>query len=117
MNRFTYQPGGSPCAHDHAAKAALAFANRSFPGGLVALAIQLYELARMAEASSGLRPNAFLLRNCARDLACSLALMPSLAEGRDKLQPLVDSILADPVEKHDRLVLQLAAPQLVSAED
>lgn len=117
MDRFTYTQSGSPCAHDDAANAALAFANRSFPGGLVALAIQLYELARLAEASSGLHSNVFLLRNCARDLACSLALMPSLAEGRDKLQPLVDAVLADPVEKHDSLVLQLVAPHLVGAED
>lgn len=102
---------------DNEARAAIAFAHHTFRGGPVRLAMNLYALAQLAEDSASLKPNAFLLRNCARDLASALALMPQLAHGSDKLAPLIETVLADPIERADNLFLQLAAPMLAAAED
>lgn len=102
---------------DDAARVAIAFAHHTFRGGPVRLAMNLYALAQLAEDSASLKPNAFLLRNCARDLASALALMPQLAHGSDKLAPLIETVLADPIERADNLFLQLAAPMLAAAEE
>lgn len=107
----------SPRLPDDAARVAIAFAHHTFRGGPVRLAMNLYALAQLAEDSTSLKANAFLLRNCARDMASALALMPQLAHGSDKLAPLIETVIADPIERADNLFLQLAAPMLAAAEE
>lgn len=106
--------GGAKRVPDADAKAAIAFANDAFPEGLVPAAIKLFEFCRLAEASKSLGANTFLLRNSARDLSCALALMPELAGGPDELKPLVEAVLADPIEREDGLVIRLIAPWLLT---
>lgn len=102
---------------DEEARVAFAFADHTFQGGLVRLAINLYALARLAEDSRSMSAHSFALRNCARDLSIALTLMPRLAHGADKLAPLVEAVFNDPVERADNLILQLAAPWLATADE